>query len=95
MINIAEVKRQLRIVSKLFKSLVYNGYSEYVHYNSTRDRNKILRISIQLIDGAIVESYTLYSTKRDHDNSNGYTELDKYSSIDELIELNKKERNNK
>ena len=91
MINIVEVKKQLRIVSKLFKSLKYNGYAEYIHYNSTSYENILLRVSIQFNDGAIQEQYTLY----DAGTAEGYIKLSEYHSIDELIELNKKERKNK
>lgn len=92
MINIVEVKRQLRIVSKLFKSLTYNGYAEYIHYNSTEKENYVLRVSIQFNEGSITEKYTLYNTGSNH---NGYDIIDTYTSIDELKELNKKERNKK
>ncbi len=89
MINIVEVKRQLRIVSKLFKSLTYNGYAEYIHYNSTKNKDYVLRVSIQFNEGSIYEKYTLYNTGT---NNNGYDIIDSYTSIDELKELNKKER---
>ena len=92
MINIVEVKRQLRIVSKLFKSLTYNGYAEYIHYNSTKNKDYVLRVSIQFNEGVIGEKYTLYNTGS---NYKGYDVVGSYTSIDELKELNKKERKNK